>query len=216
MTFVYTRWRMTCCLSPGDGDCTCAFVWSGATDANSNGIRTRPVRMSTSMASRLTTPQVALRQPRLEYDSPRSDEHSILAVCPHSNRIISVVLHNARRDVPHHICETGETIYEQREYRILHRSRKFVSGSRAATPAPTGRASIAMTDEEIEAQMRDDPDWARVHGCGLVEGHPCPSRSPRTPFPSASNSDGAGLLQGAGQGLPDAYQRRAFVTTWTK
>ncbi|MCG6114794.1 MAG: BrnT family toxin [Mesorhizobium sp.] len=61
---------------------------------------------------------VALRQPRLEYDSPRSDEHRILAVCPHSNRIISVV-YTMRGEMCRIISARPARDYEQREYRIL-------------------------------------------------------------------------------------------------
>ena len=59
------------------------FVWSEQLNAIRMGFETRPrQKCRQAWASRLTDAAVALRQPRLEYDSPRSDEHSILAVSP--------------------------------------------------------------------------------------------------------------------------------------
>lgn len=61
---------------------------------------------------------VALRQPHLEYDSVRSDEHRIVAICPHSGRIIGVV-YTLREEKCRIISARPARIYEQREYRVI-------------------------------------------------------------------------------------------------
>ncbi|MFH1796937.1 MAG: BrnT family toxin [Pseudomonadota bacterium] len=61
---------------------------------------------------------IALRQPHLEYDSIRSDEHRIVAICPHSNRIIGVV-YTRRGDRCRIISARPARENEQREYRLL-------------------------------------------------------------------------------------------------
>ena len=61
---------------------------------------------------------MALRRPHLEYDSIRSGELRVVAICPHSNRIISVVY--TRRETRCRIISARSARdYEQREYRLV-------------------------------------------------------------------------------------------------
>ncbi|MDP3897413.1 MAG: BrnT family toxin [Mesorhizobium sp.] len=61
---------------------------------------------------------LALMQPHLEYDSIRSDEHRIVAVCPQRGRIIGVI-YTLREGRCRIISARPARDYEQREYRFI-------------------------------------------------------------------------------------------------
>jgi len=50
----------------------------------------------------------AMVRPHLEYRGRHSEELRVLAICPHSGRIIRCHLHRPRRKMPDHFGEAGK------------------------------------------------------------------------------------------------------------
>lgn len=50
----------------------------------------------------------ALKEPHLEFESPRSGEYRVLAICPDSGGILFYCVHTVWQSCLHHICKEGE------------------------------------------------------------------------------------------------------------
>jgi len=98
--------------------------------------------------------------PRLEYFSERNGEVRTVAICQETNQIIAVVY--VPRGSKCRIISARVARKNEKENITTISLEEVLTRKRFGKSKTDWAAVAALTDEDIEASMRDDPDWAEL------------------------------------------------------